>query len=299
MVKTKGIILAGGRATRLEPMTKVVSKQLLPIYDKPMIYYPLSTLMLAGIKEVLIISTPKDLPRFNELLEDGSQWGMNFKYIQQDKPRGLPDAFNIGRDFIGNDNSLLILGDNIFYGQGISKILQDTTKKNEGSTIFGYPVSDPQRYGVVELTPQGKIISLEEKPKEPKSNIAIVGLYYFDNRVIDLASKCTPSARGELEITDLMRPYLKEGKLEIEVLRRGFAWFDAGTPDSLSEAGEYIRVVQKRQGYKISCPEEIAHHRGFIDDSQLRKLAERAGSPDYKSYLFNCLNPDSIPLPKF
>ena len=283
----KGIILAGGKATRLYPATTVVSKQLLPVYDKPMVYYPLSTLMLAGIKEVLLISSPQDLPRFQELLGDGSRLGMNFSYAEQDKPRGLADAFRVGKSFIGGDKVSLILGDNIFHGEGLSNLLREACSQEKGATVFGYQVSDPERYGVVEFDNNRKAISLEEKPKNPKSNYAVVGLYFYDNRVVDIAANLSPSPRGELEITDLNREYLKLGELEVKLMGKGFAWLDTGTFDSLSEAGDYVRVLQRRQGSQICCPEEIAFAKGFIDRDQLAKIAEPLKNSGYGEYLLS------------
>lgn len=286
----KGIILAGGRATRLEPATTVVSKQLLPVYDKPMIYYPLSTLMLAGIRDVLIISTPRDLPRFEELLGNGSNLGMNFSYKVQDAPRGLADAFRVGKDFVGGDRVALILGDNIFHGQGLPELLNKAVLSEEGATIFGYRVKDPQRYGVVEFDSRGKVLSLEEKPAAPKSNYAVVGLYFYDNSVVDLAASLKPSKRGELEITDLNREYLKLGRLEVRLMGGGFAWLDTGTFDSLSDATNYVMAMQKRQGVQICCPEEIAFRKGFISKKQLETIAESLRNSDYGNYLQNLVN---------
>jgi glucose-1-phosphate thymidylyltransferase len=286
----KGIILAGGRATRLEPATKVISKQILPIYDKPMIYYPLSTLMLTGIKNVLIISTPRDLPMFESLLGSGSDLGMKFSYKVQDKPRGLADAFRVGKDFIGNDSVSLVLGDNIFHGHGLPELLNEATLNKEGATIFGYRVSDPERYGVVEFDKLGKALSLEEKPTNPKSNYAVVGLYFYDNSVVERAANLKPSKRGELEITDLNREYLNEGKLEVKLMGRGFAWLDTGTFDSLLDASDYVRAIQKRQGSQICCPEEIAYRKGFIDKEGLRKVAELQSNSGYWTYLLSLLD---------
>ncbi len=280
----KGIILAGGSGTRLHPLTLATSKQLLPVYDKPMIYYPLSCLMLAGIRDVLIISTPHDLPQFERLLKDGSQWGMQFRYAQQPRPEGLAQAFLIGRDFVGSDSVALVLGDNIFYGQGFQKLLAEAASQSRGATIFGYPVRDPQRYGVVEFDAEGLAISLEEKPTQPKSNYAIPGLYFYDNQVLNIAANLKPSMRGELEITDVNRVYLERGELNVLRFTRGFAWLDAGTHESLLESGEFVAAVEKRQGLKISCPEEIAFRKGFISAEQLQKLSNQFGG-EYAIYL--------------
>ncbi|VVB78728.1 UTP--glucose-1-phosphate uridylyltransferase AglF [uncultured archaeon] len=285
----KGIILAGGRATRLEPATKVISKQLLPVYDKPMIYYPLSTLMLAGIRDILVISTPRDLPKFWELLGDGSSLGLNFSYKMQPEPRGLADAFRVGKDFIGNDNVSLILGDNIFHGHGLPELLNSAISNKDGATVFGYQVKDPGRYGVVEFSPEGKVLSLEEKPALPKSNYAVVGLYFYDNSVIERAANLKPSKRGELEITDLNQEYLKEGKLEVKLMGRGFAWLDTGTFESLAAATNYVMTNQERQGLQICCPEEIAYRNGFIDREGLRKVAEPLKKSGYGEYLLKLL----------
>lgn len=281
----KGIILAGGAGTRLYPITKVVSKQLLPVYDKPMIYYPLSVLMLAGIRDILLISTPKDLPRFKWLLGDGSQWGIRFSYAEQPRPEGLAQAFLIGQEFIGNHKVCLILGDNIFYGHGFQKILAKAVQLDKGGLIFGYLVSDPERYGIVEFDDAGKAISIEEKPAVPKSRYAIPGLYFYDNDVIAIASQLKPSARGELEITDINKAYLKRQDLRVEVLGRGFAWLDTGTHDSLIEASSFIETIEKRQGLKISCVEEVAYRMGYIDAEQVRRLAEPMKNNGYGQYL--------------
>ena len=281
---TKGIILAGGTGTRLHPLTLATSKQLLPVYDKPMIYYPLSCLMLAGIRDVLVISTPHDLPQFERLLKDGSQWGMRFSYAAQPRPEGLAQAFVIGRDFVGTDRVALVLGDNIFYGQGFQKLLQQASTQARGATIFGYQVRDPDRYGVVEFDADGRVVSLEEKPKQPKSNYAIPGLYFYDNQVVDIAANLKPSPRGELEITDVNRVYLERGELNVLLFSRGFAWLDAGTHESLLESSEFVAAVEKRQGLKISCPEEIAFRKGFITAEQLELLSKQFGS-DYATYL--------------
>ena len=288
-VTNKGIILAGGSGTRLHPLTLAVSKQLLPVYDKPMIYYPLSCLMLAGIRDVLVISTPHDLPQFQRLLKDGSQWGMKFQYAEQPRPEGLAQAFVIGRDFVGSDSVALVLGDNIFYGQGFQKLLAQATKQVRGATIFGYQVRDPHRYGVVEFNSDGIAISLEEKPKSPKSNYAIPGLYFYDNQVVDIAANLKPSPRGELEITDVNRVYLERGELNVLQFSRGFAWLDAGTHESLLESGEFVAAVEKRQGLKISCPEEIAFRKGFISAEQLLTLSGQFAG-DYANYLRELLN---------
>lgn len=286
----KGIILAGGSGTRLYPLTKAASKQILPVYDKPMIYYPLSILMLANIKEVLIISTPRDLPVFEELLGDGSQLGMRIEYAVQDQPRGLADAFIIGADFIGNDRVALILGDNIFYGQSFSKVLREVSSRESGATIFGYYVRDPREYGVVEFDEAGKAISIEEKPENPKSNYAVPGLYFYDNDVVEIAKNVKPSDRGEIEITSINNEYLRRGNLFVETLGRGFAWLDTGNQDALLDAADFVAAFQKRQGLYISCIEEIAFKRGFIDKEQMIKLAEPLLKTEYGKYLVEVAN---------
>jgi glucose-1-phosphate thymidylyltransferase len=291
----KGIILAGGSGTRLYPITRVISKQLLPVADKPMIYYPLSTLMLAGIQDVLVISTPADLPRFRELLGDGSQWGMSFQYAEQTTPDGLAKAFVIGRDFVGTDSVALVLGDNIFYGSGLSALLRRAAQREHGSTVFGYYVKDPERYGVAEIDMAGRVLSLEEKPAAPKSSWAVTGLYFYDNQVLDIARDLQPSPRGEYEITDVNRAYLECSQLHIELLGRGMAWLDTGTHESLRDAGNFIDTVERRQGLKIACPEEIAFRLGYIDAAKLESLIEPLAKSGYGDYLQRLLTEPAPP----
>jgi glucose-1-phosphate thymidylyltransferase len=287
--RRKGIILAGGSGTRLYPVTTSISKQLLPVYDKPMIYYPLGTLMLAGIRDILVISTPADTPRFQELLGDGAQWGLSLSYAVQAAPEGLAQAFLIGRQFIGNDVAALILGDNLFYGHDFDRQLNAASSRHEGATVFAYHVADPERYGVVEFDERHRAIGIEEKPMQPKSNYAVTGLYFYDNAVCDIAAGIRPSARGELEITDVNRAYLERGRLSVEIMGRGMAWLDTGTHESLLEAAQFISTIEKRQGLKVCCPEEIAYRKGYIDEAQLERLARPMKKNGYGSYLLQLL----------
>ena len=281
----KGIVLAGGSGTRLYPLTHVVSKQLLPIYDKPLIYYPLSSLMLAGIRDILVISTPEDLPRFEQLLEDGSRWGLNLEYAVQPRPEGLAQAFVIGREFVGGESVALILGDNIFYGQGFGQTLREAANRDRGATIFGYHVKDPERYGVVEFERDGSVVGIEEKPEDPKSHYAVTGLYFYDNQVLDIAQNLEPSARGELEITDVNVAYLERGQLQVQILGRGMAWLDTGTHESLKQAADFVKTIEERQDLKVSCPEEIAYRMGYIEAEQVIRLAEPLKKSTYGRYL--------------
>lgn len=290
----KGILLAGGHGTRLYPLTTSLSKQILPVYDKPMIYYPLSMLMLAGIRQVLVVSTPAALPLYRELLRDGSQWGVQFTYVEQPRPRGIADAFLLGREFVGDSPVCLALGDNIFYGHGLPEILRRAATLEQGALVFAYPVADPSRYGVVEFNPAGRALSIEEKPSRPRSNYAVPGVYFYDNRVLDAAENLEPSARGELEITDINNFYLEQGDLRVEILGRGFAWLDAGTHESLLQAANFVQALQERQGMMISCPEEIALRQGFIDRDQFRALAEALRTNRYGNYLLQLLR-DEFP----
>jgi glucose-1-phosphate thymidylyltransferase len=289
MTSRKGIVLAGGSGTRLHPVTQSISKQLLPVYDKPMIYYPLSTLMLAGIREICIISTPQDTPRLQQLLGDGKHWGLDLTYIVQQKPEGIAQAFTLARDFIADDPVALILGDNVYYGHELETMMANADKQTDGATVFAYPVTDPERYGVVSFEPSGKALSIVEKPKKPESRYAVTGLYFYDNRVVDIAASLKPSARGELEITDVNLLYLADGQLNVELMGRGMAWLDTGTHDSLLEASQFIQTIEKRQGLKVMCPEEIAYRKGFITAEELEKIAEPLVKSGYGDYLMQLL----------
>ncbi|MDE0461722.1 MAG: glucose-1-phosphate thymidylyltransferase RfbA [Caldilineaceae bacterium] len=293
----KGILLAGGHGTRLYPLTTSLSKQILPVYDKPMIYYPLSMLMLAGIRDILVVSTPAALPLYQELLRDGNQWGIQFTYVEQSRPRGIADAFVVGKEFVGESNVCLALGDNIFYGHGLPTILRKAASLQEGALVFAYPVADPSRYGVVEFDQSGKALSIEEKPRTPRSSFAVPGVYFYDNRVLDVAGSLEPSARGELEITDINNFYLERGELQVEILGRGFAWLDAGTHESLLQAANFVQALQERQGMMISCPEEIALREGYIDRVQFRALAEALQTNRYGHYLLQLLRDEFRDLP--